>query len=889
MSEPEKAMAAYDSALRHNPSSVQALTRIAALCRAREQYYRAVEYFQRIVAIDPSNGEIWGALGHCCLMIDDLQKAYHAYQQALYHLPNPKEPKLWYGIGILYDRYGSFEHAEEAFSAVIRMEPKFDKANEIYFRLGIIYKQQGKYDLSLSCFKYILSCPPKPLTEVDIWFQIGHVYEQQKEYHLARDAYERVLAENPSHAKVLQQLGWLYHQASSFSNQELAISFLTRSLEADSADSQTWHILGRCYMAQQKYPKAYEAYQQAVTKDGKNPIFWKDIGVLYFQINQYHDALDAYLRAIYLNPIFRKFGEYNLGTLYENCNNQISDAIDAYSKALDLEPYHTHIKQRLQMLRQQQATGQPPSGPPLQPYQPAPHDPTTYNPSSNGGAPLPAASQYFTGPQPPSGMPGPGFARPPSQEIRPVGRPPEFQDRKEPPPFPEQLGGPPPGSNQPLPPFSQPEHHALALQQQQAPPRPSSGGRGSPKVLADPRQTPSSKPPARRMSPGPGDAGYSNAQGSAGSAGYAPGYDGHHDRRSPNPYPNAEYRVHGTPQAQVSGQYSYQSAGASGHGTPQQINRSADMQRTVPQEPSQARTPHILPRGGELMDIDVSNNYAKRTPDGESVTSTPKEGKSAKGKHSRKSNSGTQGGSGGKGGKKTPALAQAVLPAQQVPPPAPQSSYESEMVVAAPEKAPVIKTDPVRSLGGTESLNSPRPVGTAQWATTSVTVESRPVVAAINAGPIAISQTIRSVDDNYDEEVTPAPAPPRSPPQPQHPVVTPVVAMPAPVPVPMSAPVLAPVAPPAPVPAPVHVLTPAPLSVSVSIPVPAPVPVPVPASASAPMPVPVAVSFPFPFPHHPILSPVSVKTWKKRLLRRAEESLFRKGFQLRDPNLMVRR
>jgi len=56
---------------------------------------------------------------------------------------------LWYGIGILYDRYGSLEHAEEAFSQVMRMAPDFEKANEIYFRLGIIYKQQGKYTNSL--------------------------------------------------------------------------------------------------------------------------------------------------------------------------------------------------------------------------------------------------------------------------------------------------------------------------------------------------------------------------------------------------------------------------------------------------------------------------------------------------------------------------------------------------------------------------------------------------------------------------------------------------------------------------------------------------------------------------------------------------------------------
>lgn len=31
----------------------------------------------------------------------------------------------------------------------MRMQPDFEKANEIYFRLGIIYKQQQKYTQSL--------------------------------------------------------------------------------------------------------------------------------------------------------------------------------------------------------------------------------------------------------------------------------------------------------------------------------------------------------------------------------------------------------------------------------------------------------------------------------------------------------------------------------------------------------------------------------------------------------------------------------------------------------------------------------------------------------------------------------------------------------------------
>ncbi|ODQ64266.1 hypothetical protein NADFUDRAFT_47515 [Nadsonia fulvescens var. elongata DSM 6958] len=357
LGEHEKAVQAYDSALRHSPYSIPALTAIAGLYRSKEMFSKAVDFYQTILNINQENGETWGSLGHCYLMMDDLQKAYSAYQQALYHLPNPKDPKLWYGIGILYDRYGSLEYAEEAFSQVMEMDPNFEKANEIYFRLGIIYKQQGKYQQSLDCFRYILSNPPKPLTETDIWFQIGHVQEQHKEYVLAREAYERVLVDNPNHIKVLQQLGWLYHQQTSpFCNQDMAIEYLTKSLESDGQDAQSWYLLGRCYMAQQKYSKAYEAYQQAVYRDGRNPTFWCSIGVLYYQINQYHDALDAYSRAIRLNPYISEVW-YDLGTLYESCNNQINDALDAYQRAAELDPQNPHIQARLDHLRHIQQNG----------------------------------------------------------------------------------------------------------------------------------------------------------------------------------------------------------------------------------------------------------------------------------------------------------------------------------------------------------------------------------------------------------------------------------------------------------------------------------------------------------------------------------------------------
>ena len=47
-------------------------------------------------------------------------------------------------------------------------------------------------------------------------------------------------------------------------------------------------------MVGQNHNHAYEAYQQAVYCDDCNPVFWNASGELYYNINQFRDALDAY-------------------------------------------------------------------------------------------------------------------------------------------------------------------------------------------------------------------------------------------------------------------------------------------------------------------------------------------------------------------------------------------------------------------------------------------------------------------------------------------------------------------------------------------------------------------------------------------------------------------
>lgn len=104
---------------------VDRINKLAEYCATNGEYQAAIEYYVKLITIDSENGPAWTALGHCYLLVEDLQKSFNAYQRALYSLEDIKDPQLWYGIGILYEKFESYVHAISALIAVLKMYPNF--------------------------------------------------------------------------------------------------------------------------------------------------------------------------------------------------------------------------------------------------------------------------------------------------------------------------------------------------------------------------------------------------------------------------------------------------------------------------------------------------------------------------------------------------------------------------------------------------------------------------------------------------------------------------------------------------------------------------------------------------------------------------------------------
>ena len=71
---------------------------------------------------------------------------------------------------------------------------------------------------------------------------------------------------------------------------------------ADPFTAEHWYLLARAYLALKKYPESYECLQQSVYHKGRVAQFWTTIGIMYYEINQYRDSMDAFVRSICINP-----------------------------------------------------------------------------------------------------------------------------------------------------------------------------------------------------------------------------------------------------------------------------------------------------------------------------------------------------------------------------------------------------------------------------------------------------------------------------------------------------------------------------------------------------------------------------------------------------------
>ncbi|MDQ2747897.1 MAG: tetratricopeptide repeat protein [Acidobacteriota bacterium] len=170
---------------------------------SRDDYAKAVGYFEKAVEIDPNYAEGWYQIGFCYGMLGKPADALKASRQAAKLRPDWAETYI--NIGASSFALGQYKDAADAY----RQAAKLDDGNaETLYALGLSLGKLGRADEGLLAYKRAVAIKPDL---ANAWEQLGAGYFKQKRYTDSLAAFEQLKIYQPD-AKTYNYLGENYYE-----------------------------------------------------------------------------------------------------------------------------------------------------------------------------------------------------------------------------------------------------------------------------------------------------------------------------------------------------------------------------------------------------------------------------------------------------------------------------------------------------------------------------------------------------------------------------------------------------------------------------------------------------------------------------------------------------
>ncbi len=186
---------------------------------SRDDYARAVPYFEKAVEADPNYAEAWYQAGYSYGRLGKHAEALKASRQAA--KLRPEWSAAFVNIGASSYALGQYKEAVDAYRQAIRLD---DDNADIQFSLGLSFGKLNRADEEIL-------------------------------------AYRRVLALRPDHAKSLENIGLAYFKQRRFT--EAATTF--DSLKTYKPDAKTYNSLGESLFESGKTEESIEALNSALS------------------------------------------------------------------------------------------------------------------------------------------------------------------------------------------------------------------------------------------------------------------------------------------------------------------------------------------------------------------------------------------------------------------------------------------------------------------------------------------------------------------------------------------------------------------------------------------------------------------------------------------------
>jgi len=307
----------FNTALKLDPTLIDASIRKANILFSQKQYLQAIDEFEKLISTNPTKFEIWMKYGLSAYNSEKHSLADSAFSKALAINENLEE--AWYYQGLSRLKLGKAAEAEYCFTkrSTFTLPPPSVWKNRAISRI-----QQNKTAPAIEDLNQYLSTET---TDIEMIQLRAELLLSQKEYTLAVQDYVTLILQNPSddaafygkgmgylglrenenalanfnqaiilkpnEKKYIQARANLLIQENKLALAEQDLNFLTNN---SPEDKETKLLYAKSLVESGKSNDAISIFEELLKSPPVNPVVFQNLGSLYFQQQNWQNAIDNY-------------------------------------------------------------------------------------------------------------------------------------------------------------------------------------------------------------------------------------------------------------------------------------------------------------------------------------------------------------------------------------------------------------------------------------------------------------------------------------------------------------------------------------------------------------------------------------------------------------------
>ena len=312
----KEAIPLYLRVLELQPDDANAREKLATGFILTNQRGKAVEMLEQIIQEHPEKYQSYDLLAQ---VLDDEARSLHRanrleeakakfakvaanYEPSL--LINPNHPSTYLHLAELL--LGPSRDADRAVKLLMEARRRFPGAPEIVYYLAIAQREAKQSQQAVATFEEALH--EAQLDEDDevinakFYFNYGAAAEQAGLYEKAADLLRKSIALDPANsAEAYNYVGYMW--ADHNMHLDEAEAMIKRALESEPNNASYLDSLGWVEFRKGKFDQALsDLLRAAKTVERDDPVVFEHIGDTYLKLNRVREALDAWQKALALDP-----------------------------------------------------------------------------------------------------------------------------------------------------------------------------------------------------------------------------------------------------------------------------------------------------------------------------------------------------------------------------------------------------------------------------------------------------------------------------------------------------------------------------------------------------------------------------------------------------------